>query len=194
MVGADDPEYQGDDQQARVRRAVRLRQRARGRAARSDPRDDIITKLLDAEIEGEQLSELEFDMFFLLLAVAGNETTRNATAHGMHALLTNPDQFEKLKATPMPASARGRGDPAVGVAGAALPPHRASHDYRDPRPSRSRRATRSSSGTSRPTATRRCSTTRSFRHRARPEPPRRVRRRRRRTSASAPTSPARSSG
>ncbi len=45
---------------------------------RSDPRDDIVTKLLNAEIEGDRLSELEFDMFMLLLTVAGNETTRNA--------------------------------------------------------------------------------------------------------------------
>jgi cholest-4-en-3-one 26-monooxygenase len=75
---------------------------------RNDPRDDIVTKLLNAEIEGEQLSELEFDMFMLLLAVAGNETTRNATAHGMHALLTNPEQFELLKSDP-----EGRIDDAV---------------------------------------------------------------------------------
>src|SRR5439155_9176505 len=67
---------------------------------RDDPHDDIVTKLLNAEIEGEQLSELEFDMFMLLLAVAGNETTRNATAHGVHALLTNPEQFELLKSDP----------------------------------------------------------------------------------------------
>ena len=47
-------------------------------------------------------------MFMLLLAVAGNETTRNATAHGMYAFLTNPDQFELLKQRP-----RGRIDDAV---------------------------------------------------------------------------------
>ncbi len=67
---------------------------------RADPRDDIVTKLLNAEIEGDKLSELEFDMFMLLLAVAGNETTRNATAHGMYALLTNPEQFDWLKEDP----------------------------------------------------------------------------------------------
>ena len=67
---------------------------------RADPRDDIVTKLLNAEIDGDKLSELEFDMFMLLLAVAGNETTRNATAHGMYALLTNPEQFDWLKEDP----------------------------------------------------------------------------------------------
>jgi cholest-4-en-3-one 26-monooxygenase len=67
---------------------------------RIDPRDDVVTKLLNAEIDGDKLSELEFDMFMLLLAVAGNETTRNATAHGMHALLTNPEQYKLLTADP----------------------------------------------------------------------------------------------
>ena len=42
-------------------------------------------------------------MFILLLAVAGNETTRNATAHGMYALLTNPEQFELLQERPRAA-------------------------------------------------------------------------------------------
>jgi cholest-4-en-3-one 26-monooxygenase len=67
---------------------------------RGDPRDDIVTTLLNAEVEGEKLSELEFDMFMLLLAVAGNETTRNATAHAMYAFLTHPDQLELLRSEP----------------------------------------------------------------------------------------------
>jgi cholest-4-en-3-one 26-monooxygenase len=99
MVGADDPEYQNNDQQGAF---VELFTYSNELAAvrRDDPQDDIVTKLLGAEIDGEQLSELEFDMFMMLLAVAGNETTRNATAHGMHALLTNPEQFELLKSDP----------------------------------------------------------------------------------------------
>ncbi|MGW0704457.1 cytochrome P450 [Streptomyces sp. NPDC002643] len=67
---------------------------------RNDPRDDIVTKLLNAEIDGEKLSDLEFDMFMLLLSIAGHETTRNATTHGMYALLTHPEQFELLKSDP----------------------------------------------------------------------------------------------
>ena len=110
-------------------------------SGRSDPRDDIVTKLLNAEIEGEQLSELEFDMFILLLAVAGNETTRNATAHGMHALLDQPRPVRAAQERPRrPHRRRDRGGAAVGVAGAALPPHR-DHRHRDPRPRRSRQAT-----------------------------------------------------
>ena len=54
-----------------------------GRGAAGRPRDDIVTKLISAEIDGQQLSDDEFGFFVLMLAVAGNETTRNAIAHGM---------------------------------------------------------------------------------------------------------------
>jgi cholest-4-en-3-one 26-monooxygenase len=56
--------------------------------------DDIVTKLISAEIDGESLSDDEFGFFVILLAVAGNETTRNAISHGMLAFLDNPDQWE----------------------------------------------------------------------------------------------------
>ncbi|MGH9208764.1 MAG: cytochrome P450, partial [Acidimicrobiales bacterium] len=63
---------------------------------RLNPTDDIISVLLNAEVEGESLTDLEFDLFFLLLAVAGNETTRNLIAHGMLALIENPGERAKL--------------------------------------------------------------------------------------------------
>jgi cholest-4-en-3-one 26-monooxygenase len=107
MVGAGDPEYMDNDQQTAFVELFAYANELAG-LRRDDPRDDIVTKLLNAEIEGEQLSELEFDMFMLLLAVAGNETTRNATAHGMYALMTNPEQFELLRQDP-----EGRIDDAV---------------------------------------------------------------------------------
>ena len=71
MVGAGDPEYMDDDdrQTAFVELFTYANELAGER--RDDPHDDIVTKLLNAEIEGEQLSELEFDMFMLLLAVGG---------------------------------------------------------------------------------------------------------------------------
>ena len=65
---------------------------------RACPRDDIVTKLISAEIDGNQLSDDEFGFFVLMLAVAGNETTRNAIAHGMLALLDHPEQWERFKA------------------------------------------------------------------------------------------------
>ena len=67
---------------------------------RRAPRDDIITALLDAEVDGDPLSEMDFNLFFLLLAVAGNETTRNSISHGMNAFCDNPDQYQLLVAGP----------------------------------------------------------------------------------------------
>jgi cholest-4-en-3-one 26-monooxygenase len=104
MIGADDPEFQKDGagMEAANTAAAELfgYSHTLAELRRNDPKDDIISRLLGAEVEGDRLSEMEFDMFFLLLAVAGNETTRNATAHGMKALIDNRDQFEKLQANP----------------------------------------------------------------------------------------------
>ncbi len=63
---------------------------------RANPGEDITTRLLQAEVDGDRLSEHEFDLFFLLLVTAGNETTRHAISHGTHALLTHPDQLRRL--------------------------------------------------------------------------------------------------
>ena len=100
----------------------------------TDPRDDIVTKLINAEIDGDRLSELEFDMFMLLLTVAGNETTRNTTSWGMWALMENPEQYKALVQRSRDDARPGdRGDPALGDAGVPLPPHR-DRRHRDPRP------------------------------------------------------------
>jgi len=62
------------------------------------PAHDIVTTLVNADIDGEGLASDEFGFFVLLLAVAGNETTRNAITHGMHAFLSHPEQWERFKA------------------------------------------------------------------------------------------------
>ena len=67
---------------------------------RAEPQDDIITALLSAEVDGDSLSDMDFNLFFLLLSVAGNETTRNAIAHGMNAFLENPDQYGPVRRRP----------------------------------------------------------------------------------------------
>lgn len=64
---------------------------------REHPKDDIVSKLVHAEIDGDRLTEREFDTMFLLLVVAGNETTRQAIAHGMKALIENPEQMATLR-------------------------------------------------------------------------------------------------
>ena len=101
MIGSDDPEYsvsQEQVQQAQIEMFMFAQSLAEKR--RAEPRDDIITKLLSADVDGDQLTEMDFNLFFLLLAVAGNETTRNAITHGMNAFLENPDQYERLVADP----------------------------------------------------------------------------------------------
>jgi len=99
MIGIDDPEYASDDStEASTQLYLYVNELAKQR--RSDPRDDIVTKLINAEVAGDSLSELEFDMFMLLLTVAGNETTRNTTAWGMWALMQHPEQYAALCANP----------------------------------------------------------------------------------------------
>ncbi len=67
---------------------------------RADPRDDLVTRLINAEAEGERLSDEEYVNFFQLLILAGNETTRNSISHGMHAFIEHPDQLDRLAADP----------------------------------------------------------------------------------------------
>jgi cytochrome P450 len=64
------------------------------------PKDDIVTKLVMAEIDGHRLTERELDVYFILLATAGNETTRHTISHGMLALMEHPDQLARLRSDP----------------------------------------------------------------------------------------------
>jgi cytochrome P450 len=63
---------------------------------RSNPQDDLTTSLVEAEVDGDRLTSQEIASFFILLVVAGNETTRNAISHGVLALSRFPEQREKL--------------------------------------------------------------------------------------------------
>ncbi|HEY2193892.1 MAG TPA: cytochrome P450 [Actinomycetospora sp.] len=67
-------------------------------ARREDPQDDLITALARAEVDGERLTDHEIGSFFVLLTIAGNDTTRQSTSHGLRALTTHPDQREWLLA------------------------------------------------------------------------------------------------
>jgi cholest-4-en-3-one 26-monooxygenase len=100
MIGSEDPEFASEDEEFAQQASAELYAYANALAAekRANPSDDIISVLLKAEIEGDRLSELEFDLFFLLLAVAGNETTRNLISNGMVALFEHPDQWARLVA------------------------------------------------------------------------------------------------
>ena len=91
MIGSEDPEYTVTDDEA-MAAAIEMFMYANELAAekRANPGDDIITALLEAEVEGERLTDMDFDLFFVLLAVAGNETTRNLISHGMHFCSSTP--------------------------------------------------------------------------------------------------------
>lgn len=96
MVGYDDPDYEGDGETAAAEILGYSMLMAEDR--RACPREDIVTKLVNAQVDGDELSTDEFGFFVILLAVAGNETTRNAISHGMLAFLENPEQWELFKA------------------------------------------------------------------------------------------------
>lgn len=95
MMNADDPDYPMDPKEANAQILGYGYNMAEER--RKCPADDIVTKLVNADIDGHSLDETEFGFFFILLAVAGNETTRNAISHGMNAFLDNPEQWELFK-------------------------------------------------------------------------------------------------
>ncbi|WP_084637971.1 cytochrome P450 [Gordonia shandongensis] len=95
MMNADDPEFTEDPQVASMEILGYGYNMAEER--RKCPADDIITTLIEADVDGHGLTEAEFGFFFILLTVAGNETTRNAITHGMNAFLEHPDQWELFK-------------------------------------------------------------------------------------------------
>jgi cytochrome P450/nitrite reductase/ring-hydroxylating ferredoxin subunit len=120
ILGNTDPEVVGEEYVAeRALRDPELRKlpfsspfsldlieygRALGEARRHDPRDDITTKLVEAELDGSRLSEQEFGTMFILLTTAGNETTRHTISLGLVDLLTHPDELARLVADPSLAS------------------------------------------------------------------------------------------
>jgi cholest-4-en-3-one 26-monooxygenase len=104
MVGFDDPELQegetkigfgqgkGEEASAEMfTYAAKLAEKSR-----ANPSDDLATALLTAEVDGQRLNEMEYNSFFLLLAVAGNETTRTVTSNGMLDLIRHPEQRQKV--------------------------------------------------------------------------------------------------
>jgi cholest-4-en-3-one 26-monooxygenase len=95
MIGYDDPEYEADGKDAAAELVGYSMVLAEER--RACPQDDIVTKLVHAQIDGGELSSDEFGFFMILLAVAGNETTRNAISHGMLAFLDRAEQWELFR-------------------------------------------------------------------------------------------------
>jgi cholest-4-en-3-one 26-monooxygenase len=95
MLAGEDPDYAGNNDIAAAEILGYAMMLAADRQA--NPRDDLITKLIQAHKGERGLNDDEFGYFVILLAVAGNETTRNAISHGMNAFLDNPEQWELWK-------------------------------------------------------------------------------------------------
>lgn len=98
IMNTDDPDFDADPTMANAELMGYAYNMAEQR--RKCPADDIVTRLVQADLEGtagEGITDVEFAFFVILLAVAGNETTRNAMTHGMNAFLENPDQWELFK-------------------------------------------------------------------------------------------------
>ncbi len=101
MIGGDDSEYSpGHEDGKRASMEIYAYANRLALERRRHPGADIVSVLMEAEVDGEKLSEPEFDAFFLLLSVAGNETTRNLIAGAMLALIEHPEQRARLLANP----------------------------------------------------------------------------------------------
>ncbi|WP_051063063.1 cytochrome P450 [Ilumatobacter nonamiensis] len=97
ILGVGDPEYvtSYEDLMTQSLEMFTYAQ-ALGEDRRANPQDDITSVMMAAEVDGDQLTPQEFGSFFILLVVAGNETTRTAISHGMKALTEHPDQRDLL--------------------------------------------------------------------------------------------------
>ncbi len=100
MIGSDDPEFAGNDALTSAGELMWYAMQLATRKAEEPGSEsqDIVTTLIQADTDGQRLSEAEFGMFVVTLAVAGNETTRNSITQGMMAFTEHPDQWELFKA------------------------------------------------------------------------------------------------
>jgi len=110
MVGFDDPEYHDgktlelkapqNDENLQLSAQMFLYAAKLREKALQHPGDDLATALVNVELDGRKLTPEEFNFFFLLLLIAGNETTRTVTSNGMISLMDHPDQLRALKQDP----------------------------------------------------------------------------------------------
>jgi cytochrome P450 len=98
LVGFDDPDFGGGDVEAYRRTFTEAFQYALALAAarREHPTEDLVSRIANAELDGRRLSDREFCSFWLLLVVAGNETTRHLIAGTLQALLSHPAERDRL--------------------------------------------------------------------------------------------------
>ena len=153
MIGSEDPEYQipGVDPGESAMEVFSYAEELAAKR-RLAPRQDLVSVLLNAEVEGEKLDQMELDLFFLLLIVAGNETTRNLMSGAMTAFFDHPDQWELLRQDR--SLLPGAVEEMLRYVTPVMHFRRTATGTPNSGAKRSRRGTRSCSGTPRPTATR----------------------------------------
>jgi cholest-4-en-3-one 26-monooxygenase len=104
IIAPSDPEFQKGAtpqetlQRARIELFSYFKEIAENR--RANPQDDIVTRIVQGQIDGSPLADRELLSYFFLLVVAGNETTRNAMTGGIQCFLDNPEQWEALARDP----------------------------------------------------------------------------------------------
>jgi len=101
MVGFDDPYWQNTPEAGELA-AMQIYAYCDelSNERRKNPQDDILSVLLAADVDGEALTQDELNMFFVILVVAGNETTRNLISHSVQALIDHPESVDRLHADP----------------------------------------------------------------------------------------------
>ncbi len=101
LVGWDDPDLAAN-QEEHIQAAVDMFTYCDElvKEKRAKPTEDILSTLATAEVDGDRLTDIELNLFFVTLVIAGNETTRNLISHGLLALLDHPEQFARLRANP----------------------------------------------------------------------------------------------
>jgi cytochrome P450 len=104
-IGSSDPEYRRpgetpEETGERARIAVFEYFAKLAEKRRADPKDDLVSILATANVDGQPLRPVDVLMYYNLIVIAGNETTRNATSGGLLAFLENPGELEKLRANP----------------------------------------------------------------------------------------------
>ncbi len=105
IIGKDDPEYRRpgespEETSARARGELHRYFKQLIEERRAEPKDDLVTELLQSEIDGVPLTRQQLIAYCELLVEAGNQTTRDAIAGGMQAFCEHPDQWERLRADP----------------------------------------------------------------------------------------------
>jgi len=103
-VGASDPEFQAGRSEEETRATAIMAMagyfKELSEQRKRDPRDDLISLLVHAEVDGQPLSELDLMSYYITLLSAGNETTRNAISGGLLQLIEHPDQLARLRREP----------------------------------------------------------------------------------------------